>query len=99
MESNELIFVPTYDGRITRINVTEASLQAQPYFEVEQEVAFELFTLKNPNKVQILSLNNITSITASNFNKKVPTRIFIHGWQEYSGTLKKIFIEGKILTK
>ncbi|XP_031622980.1 uncharacterized protein LOC116340565 [Contarinia nasturtii] len=92
LESNELILVPTYDGKVTRVNITEAMTQVQTFFDAEQEVTFELFTLKNANKLQILSLNNITSITASNFNKKVPTRFFIHGWQERL-SLKKVFAE------
>lgn len=90
----EWVFVPGRNGTIERVNLAEAEIQ--PYFLVEEDVSFELYTLKNQATPQILSMNNITSITASNFNKKIPTRIYIHGWQEYGGNMKHTFNDGKL---
>ncbi|XP_055303181.1 pancreatic lipase-related protein 2-like [Sitodiplosis mosellana] len=56
----------------------------------KDDVIFELYTLKNKDTPQILSIDNITSITKSNFNKNVPTRFVIHGYLEYNGKLKRI---------
>lgn len=87
--------MPTRNGTIARVNLTEAMEMIQPYFQLEQDVKFELYSLKNPNKPQILSLDDLNTITTSNFNKNVPTRIFIHGWQEYGNSLRNIFTDGK----
>lgn len=87
--------MPTRNGSIARVNLTEAMAQLQPFFFVEHDVTFELYTLKNQIAPQILSMDNITSITTSNFNKDLPTRIYIHGWQEYGGNMKKCFNDGK----
>lgn len=89
--------MPTRNGLPTRVNLAEAMAQVQPFFLVENDVTFELYTLKNKINPQILSMDNITSITESNFNKNVPTRIYIHGWQEYGGIMKKCFNDGKLL--
>lgn len=68
----------------------------QPFFEVTADVEFNLYTLKNPKKPQVVSPHNLTTILASNYNPNVPTRFFIHGWQE-RGNMKKHFTEGKQL--
>lgn len=49
----------------------------------DDEVTFELYTLKNPSNPQMLSLRSLQSITSSNFDRHIPTRIYIHGWQEW----------------
>ncbi|XP_055300053.1 inactive pancreatic lipase-related protein 1-like [Sitodiplosis mosellana] len=91
IDSNKWVFVPTRNGLITRVNLAEAMAQVEPYFSVEQDVTFELYTLKNKITPQILLMDNVTSITASNFNRNVPTRIYVHGFLEYGGNMKKIF--------
>lgn len=45
-----------------------------PFFDIEQDVRFELFTRKNPKEPQILTLNNYTTVKQSNFNWWYPTR-------------------------
>ena len=50
-------------------------------FDVNRDVQFDLYTLRNPTKPQILKINDANSIDKSNFNRDLPTRIFIHGWQ------------------
>lgn len=54
--------------------------EVSPYFDVEQDVRFELFTPSNPTQAQLLTLNNYTTVKQSNFNWWYPTRILIHGW-------------------
>lgn len=83
MDADEWVLVPSSNGSIIRVNLALEMRQMEPDFSPEKDVAFELYTLKNVDKPQILSTNDITSITKSNFNKNVPTRIYIHG--------KKIF--------
>lgn len=51
-----------------------------PYFDVDQDVRFELYTPKNPKEPQMLTLNNYTTVKQSNFNWWHQTRILIHGW-------------------
>lgn len=89
------VWIPsTEDGGRTKVSLAEIEAQAQPYFHVTDDVTFELFTLKNPYNAQIISPSNLTSITDSNLNPNVPTRISIHGWQE-RGAMRKAFLDGK----
>lgn len=74
----------------------EALEQPQLYFTAEADVTFELYTLQNVIKPQIISILNTTTVTSSNFNKTHPTRIYIHGFQEYGGNMKKCFNDGKL---
>lgn len=53
---------------------------AVPLFETNKDTRFELFTSKNPTEPQLLLLDNSTTIKNSNFDPKLDTRIFIHGW-------------------
>lgn len=68
------------------------------YFNVDTDVQFHLYTLKNPTIPQILSMNNTNSFVESNFNYEVPTRILVHGFQS-NGELRKIMSEGKCMKK
>lgn len=65
------------------------------FFMVDKDVSIDLYTLKNRIKPQILGLNDSKSIEESNFNKKNPTRIFIHGFHSKTGSLRKAFVQGK----
>lgn len=51
-----------------------------PDFDVERDVRFELFTPKNPNTPQLLTLGNYTTVKQSNFNWFYNSRILVHGW-------------------
>lgn len=66
----------------------------QPLLDVSQDVQIQLFTLKNPIEPQILVINDTNSIIESNYNIKLPTRIFIHGFYS-KGELKETLTEGK----
>ncbi|XP_031624118.1 pancreatic triacylglycerol lipase-like [Contarinia nasturtii] len=67
-------------------------------FLAERDVIFELFTPKNPTEPQILKLNDVSTAKASNFIRKFPTRMLIHGWQCRGQLTKKFtaayFIKG-----
>ena len=63
-------------------------------FDVSKDVQFDLYTLRNPTTAQILTIDNTTSIDESNFNRELPTRIFIHGFQS-KRRLKKALTDGK----
>lgn len=51
-----------------------------PYFLAARDVSFDLYTPKNPTEPQILKMNDFTSVKNSNFDRKLPTRMLIHGW-------------------
>lgn len=61
--------------------------------EVDKDVRIELYTLGNLNEPQLLEINNTNSVETSNYNSKIPTRIFVHGFLSH-GTLTKVFIKG-----
>lgn len=82
------------------INSTETSSNTTcTFFSAERDVIFELFTPKNPTEPQILKINDVKSVKNSNFDKKLVTRILIHGWlsdgQLTSDFADAYFVKGK----
>lgn len=51
-----------------------------PAFDAARDVRFELYTPKNLNQPQLLTLDNYTTVEQSYFNWRYNTRILIHGW-------------------
>lgn len=88
-------WVPTRSGIPMPLKVATALSQPQLLFNVEDDVTFELYTLKNKEQPQILVPGDVLSVTSSNFNRSLPTRIYIHGWQEYAGNMKSYFNDGE----
>jgi len=84
-------WVPTRSGIPMPVKVASAFSGPQLLFNVESDVVFELYTLKNKKQPQILKPGNVSSVTSSNFNQSLPTRIYIHGWQEWAGNMKNYF--------
>lgn len=64
--------------------------------DVDKDIRIELYSYENLKEPQILVINDTTSIEKSNYNLKIPTRIFMHGFQSH-GDLTKIFIDGIVL--
>lgn len=67
--------------------------KVQSDFVVNDVVTFELYTLKNPLIPEILSPYIVQTIKSSNLNRTIPTRFYIHGWQEY-GNMRSRFNDG-----
>lgn len=63
--------------------------------EVEKDVRFDLFTLKNPSEPEFLLINDTTSFEKSNYDRDIPTRIFVHGFQS-KGELRESMTNGKV---
>lgn len=80
IENENVTYIQDGLGHLQKVNIDKANNESAPYFSVEDDIIFELYTRKNPTKPQILTLNNYTSVKESNFNWRLPTRIFIHGW-------------------
>lgn len=55
---------------LNEINFDEVA----PAFDIENDVRFELFTPKNPNQPQLLTLDNFATVKKSHFNWWYPTR-------------------------
>ncbi|KAH8232327.1 hypothetical protein KR032_004284, partial [Drosophila birchii] len=80
-------FVPQKEGSLRWVNRVDAERQLAFYEGQEQldgrlstnTVKFYLYTQKNPSTGQEIKATQ-SSIDASNFNPKNPTRITIHGW-------------------
>lgn len=49
-------------------------------FDTQKDVQFELFTPQNPNRPDLLTLGNYTTVKKSHFKWWRQTRILIHGW-------------------
>lgn len=66
------------------------------FFTADVDVRFELFTPKNPSEPSLLVLDDSTSVKKSNFNRKYPTRILVHGWNS-EGLLTPRFAEAYLV--
>lgn len=77
--TDKYVYLP--DKNFLPVKVSLANLEVTPqlYYDAMAEVSFELYTLKNPTKAQIISPEDNKSITESNLNPNIPTRIIIHG--------------------
>lgn len=87
--------VPSRLGFPIPVNVAKLLANPQPLFDVNSDVKFDLYTLKNREEPQVLVLGDVESIKSSNFNKSLPTRIYVHGWQEHGSTMKNMFNDGE----
>lgn len=80
-DQSEYTIVYDKENGYKRIALTDIQNdEIVPYFNVEQDIRFELFTPKNPAEAQLLKLDNYTTVKSSNFIWWYPTRILIHGW-------------------
>lgn len=92
-ELPEFSMVPDADGNLYPVNTIEALTEPQPFFSVESDVSFELYTQQNQRDAQILVPGNWESVSNSNFNPEHQTRIAIHGWRS-DGSLTVQFGDG-----
>ncbi|KAL0821168.1 hypothetical protein ABMA28_005787 [Loxostege sticticalis] len=74
-------------------NMHTVDLEAEPDWEVLSEVQrnpannrYLLFTRRNNNRAQTLTMNNANSIRNSNYNPNVPTVVIVHGWLSNQNT-------------
>ena len=58
--------------------------------EVQKDVDFLLWTPENPSISDKLYIGNLTALKQSHFNKDLPTRILIHGFED-TGTTGWVF--------
>ena len=54
--------------------------------DVQDKVDFLLWTRQNPDVSDPLRLNNVTLLQHSHFQKDLPTRILIHGYEDTGTT-------------
>lgn len=83
LSRDESDYTIVYDKQNGYKKIALSDVQADevvPFFDIAQDVRFELFTPKNPTVPQILTLNNYTTVKQSNFNWWHQTRILVHGW-------------------
>lgn len=79
------------------MNVDEAmaSGNSLPYFDLQTDVYFELYTRTNPDKPYLINMSDIDSLRNSPFNRNHPTRIAVHGWRAV-GEMFELLIDGKL---
>lgn len=73
--------VPDQNGHMYMVNVHEARNRPMPHFSPNTGILFELYTRSNPTERQLLRVNDIDALAASNFNANHPTRFAIHGFR------------------
>lgn len=73
-------YVPDAEGRVHLVDLNPYETPVEPLYIPDDDVVFLLYTRSNPTTPQILTHNNLGSITNSNFNPNHPTRFTVHGW-------------------
>jgi len=76
-------WIPQADGSFKLVSVAELEvpLDAEFYkYDAYRDMVFYLYTRKNPKEPQIVKIDDIESLKASNFNPAHETRMAIHGW-------------------
>lgn len=74
-------WIPDENYKLQRVHINDMK-NPEPlfFFNAERDIKFILYTRNSNGKGQILKLNNVTSITNSLFNRAIPTRFIVHGW-------------------
>lgn len=75
---------PTEYGDYDAIYLDEEMYGAVPYFDVETEMYFELFTRQNVVDSFRINISDPDLMSTSHFNAMHPTRIAVHGWKASS---------------
>lgn len=65
----------------TKFVLPEEEPEISPSFVPANDVVFLLFTRANPTTPQILSFNDMSTVTSSHFSSARPTKLVCHGWQ------------------
>lgn len=86
--------VPDQSGNMRMVHSFFAMNEPVPFFNANISVIFELYTPENPRVAQILTVDDLPSLLASNFNPRRRTRIGVHGWNT-DGSLTGTFQTGK----
>ena len=84
--------VPTADGHFEVVHTESALNTSLGPQDFDFVVVFRLFTKSNWNESETIDPQDKGTLKASHFNRKKPTRLFIHGWNP--DPLAPIFTEG-----
>jgi len=76
-------WIPKSDGTFELMTDAQIEAYVEPElyrYDAYRDMQFYLFTRKNPDKYQLVKIDDVNSLKESNFNPKNPTRLIIHGW-------------------
>lgn len=62
------------DGNLRIVDVYEPEDEITPFFNVNTDVIFRVFTRRNPTAGQVITIGNAASIANSQFTSAHPTR-------------------------
>jgi pancreatic triacylglycerol lipase len=73
---SQLVMVPDSNGQfiLVDLNTYEVDESLEKRFTAVADMVFYLYTRRNPTTPQILRINDLASVTNSNFNRIRPTR-------------------------
>jgi len=74
-------FVPKANGNLRWMSLKEYQAEISNIEPKALQVKFYLYTRANPTTPKQISVNDVTALSSSKFNKYNPTRFIIHGWQ------------------
>ncbi|CRK86438.1 CLUMA_CG000024, isoform A [Clunio marinus] len=81
----KIVEIPDGFGGVKYVNIDEET-EISPAYNPAQDVRFLLFTRRNPTQAQILSFNDMNTVTNSQFMPNRPTKFICHGWQSNANT-------------
>lgn len=79
-------YVPKVDGTFDWVSKKDYEAETKRVSEISPRaytVKFFLYTRANPSVFQQIYVGNTNSLLSSNYNPNAPTRIIIHGWNNY----------------
>lgn len=83
IESSMFMHILDDNGKPVEINLNDdaSETEAETKKNLQKRVIFYLYTRKiDSRKPQVLLLNNVATLKASDFNPTRPTKIVTHGW-------------------
>lgn len=89
--------IPTADGGYVEVDVEWAMGLRRPYFAIEHDVFYELYTRRNPEVPYLLNMSDPNSMRSSPFNGAHRTRIAVHGWRSF-GEMRELLSDGEYRT-
>lgn len=78
--------VPDASGRMHLVDLNPYEAPVEPTYVAEEDIVFILLTRRNPTVGQVINLEDLASLRASNYDPAHETRLTVHGWIGSAGS-------------
>uniref|UniRef100_A0A6M2DX94 Putative pancreatic lipase-like enzyme n=1 Tax=Xenopsylla cheopis TaxID=163159 RepID=A0A6M2DX94_XENCH len=77
-ETRDFLLLPDENNNLQFVKLTRDAPETR--YDPKRDVKFNLYTRKNADKPQSLKVEDLSTITNSNYDPSKPTRLICHGW-------------------